>query len=62
MTLAGSFAPAAPGLPAMLSLRLGEAAGEFTDAAGADQLAHGRMAGWRQCPVLAGCPSHRPRR
>jgi hypothetical protein len=39
----------------MPSLRLGEAAGEFTDVTGADQLAHGRVTGRRQCPVIAGC-------
>jgi hypothetical protein len=52
---AGQFVPAAPGSQAMPSLRLGEAAGEFTDVTGADQLAHGRVAGWRQCPVITGC-------
>lgn len=57
MRLAGSFAPAPLGLPAMLSLRLGEAASEFTDVASGDQIACGRVAGWRQCPVLAGCPA-----
>ena len=39
----------------MLSLCLGEAAGETTDITGADQLAHGRVTGRRQCPVIAGC-------
>lgn len=39
----------------MLPLRLGEAAGEFTDVTGADQLAHARVTGRRQCPVIACC-------
>src|SRR6516164_5417978 len=39
--------------PAVPSLRLGEAAGEFTEVTGADQLAGGRLAARRQCPVLA---------
>src|SRR6266567_2986304 len=33
---------------------LGEAAGEFTDVTGTDQLAYGRVTGWRHGPVFAG--------
>jgi hypothetical protein len=39
---------------AMPCFGLGEAAGEFADVAGADQLARGGVAGWRHCPVIAG--------
>jgi len=39
----------------MPSLRLGEAAGEFTDVTGADQLTHMRVPGRRQGPVIACC-------
>ena len=39
----------------MPSLRPGEAAGEFTDVTGTDQLAYVRVAWRRQCPVIAGC-------
>lgn len=42
------------GLQAVPSLRSGEAAGEFTDVTGTDQLAYGRVTGRRQCPVIAG--------
>jgi hypothetical protein len=38
----------------MPSLRLGEAAGEFSDVPGADQLAHSGVITWRHCPVIAG--------
>lgn len=38
----------------MPSLRLGEAAGEFSDVPGADQLAHSGVTTWRHCPVIAG--------
>jgi hypothetical protein len=51
----GSLAPAMLSLWAVLSLRLGEAAGELTDVVSADQLAHDGVAGWRHCPVIAGC-------
>ena len=37
------------------ALCLAEAAGEFTDVAGADQVAHGGVTAWRHCPVIAGC-------
>ena len=50
-----SFAPAALSSQVMLPLRLGEAAGEFTDVTGADQLTHARVTGRRQCPVIACC-------
>jgi hypothetical protein len=39
---------------AMPSFRLGEAAGQFTDVTGADQLADGRVTGRRHGPVIAG--------
>ncbi len=39
----------------MSSLGLGEAAGEFTDVTGADQLARGRVTAGRHGPVIAGC-------
>src|SRR5438876_737731 len=39
----------------MPSLRPGEAAGEFTDVTGTDQLARGQVTGRRQYPVVAGC-------
>ena len=42
-------------LRAVLSLRPGEAAGELTEVVSADQLAHDGVAGWRHCPVIAGC-------
>jgi len=32
-------------------LGLGEVLGQFVEAAGADQLMQGGVAGWRQCPV-----------
>lgn len=35
----------------------GEAAGEFLDVAGADQLAGGGVIAGRQRPVIAGCPA-----
>ena len=38
----------------MPSLCPGEAAGEFTDVTGTDQLAYRRVTGRRQCPVIAG--------
>ena len=38
----------------MPSFRLGEAAGQFTDVTGADQLADGRVTGRRHGPVIAG--------
>jgi hypothetical protein len=47
--------PAAPSSQAMPSIRPGEAAGEFTDVRGADQVAHGRVTRRRQCPIIAGC-------
>ena len=37
----------------MPSLRLGEAAGQFSDVPGADQLAHSGMTTWRHRPVIA---------
>jgi hypothetical protein len=39
---------------AVPSFRLGEAAGQFTDVTGADQLADGRVTGRRHGPVIAG--------
>jgi len=39
---------------AMPSFRLGEAAGQFTDVTGADQLADGRVTGRRHGPIIAG--------
>jgi hypothetical protein len=39
----------------MSSLGLGEAAGEFTDVTGADQLARGWVTAGRHGPVIAGC-------
>ncbi len=47
--------PAVLGSPVMPSLRLGEVAGEFTNVAGADQVAYGGVTAWRHCPVIAGC-------
>lgn len=37
----------------MPSLRLGEAAGQFSDVPGADQLAHSGVTTWRHRPVIA---------
>jgi hypothetical protein len=51
--MAWFVASAALSSQVMLPLGLGEAAGEVTDITGADQFAHGRMTGRRQCPVIA---------
>src|SRR6266567_2464064 len=51
----GSDTQSVLSLRAVLSLRPGEAAGELTDVVSADQLAHDGVAGWRHCPVIAGC-------
>lgn len=42
-------------LRAMLSLGLGEAAGQLTDVVRADQFTHGGVVRWRHGPVIAGC-------
>src|SRR5260370_37070838 len=47
--------PAVLGSPVMPSLRLGEGAGEFTNVAGADQVAYGGGARGRARPATAGC-------
>ena len=39
----------------MSFLRAGEAASEFADVAGVDQLARGGVTAWRHSPVIAGC-------
>lgn len=39
----------------MPSLRLGEAASEFTDVTSTDQFARAGVTAWRHCPVIAGC-------
>src|SRR5260370_26029428 len=47
--------PAVLGSPVMPSLRLGEVAGEFTNVAGADQVAYGGGTPWRPPPAIPRC-------
>lgn len=51
----GLFASAVLGSLAMLPFGPGQAAGEFTDVAGAYQLVQARVTRWRQGPVIACC-------
>ena len=50
-----SSGAAAVGSPVIPCLGLGEAIGEFTDVAGADQAVHNGMPARRHGPVIAGC-------